>query len=108
MARIVLTVLADADSAEIIDYLATRAGRATAIKFNMLFGQFYDQLERHPESGAPRPELRRGVRIGVVAPYIVIYLYTMASDVVTVLRVVDGRRRVSGVRLPPFGESSTD
>jgi toxin ParE1/3/4 len=49
-----------------------------------------------PHSGAPRLGLGSDIRIGVVRPYVVIYRYLADDDIVTVLRVVHGRRRIIG------------
>ncbi len=68
----------------------------TALKFSDLFDRLYERLESHPEGGAPRPDLGRHIRIGVVTPYLVIYRYAAENDTVTVLRLLDGRRRISG------------
>ena len=38
---------------------------------------------------------RAGVRIGIVPPYIVIYRYTEDNDIVTILRIVHGRRNIT-------------
>jgi plasmid stabilization system protein ParE len=96
MARIVFAAIADADSAGIIEDLASKAGRRTALKFSGLFDEVYDRLERYPENGAPRPALGPNIRVSIVAPYIIIYHYAEDADTVTVLRMVDGRRRISG------------
>jgi toxin ParE1/3/4 len=80
----------------IIFDLAAKAGRHTAIKYEALFDSLYVRLAEHPASGAPRPAFGRGIRIGMVSPYIVIYRHTEADDTVTVLRVVPGRRRITG------------
>jgi plasmid stabilization system protein ParE len=39
MTRIVVSSVADADTADILTYLARKAGRATAVKYNALFGE---------------------------------------------------------------------
>lgn len=96
MARVIIAASADADTAGILAYLAAHAGRQTAVKYDSLFEQLYDRLAVHPGSGAPRPALGRNIRIGIVSPYIIIYRHTEDDDTVTVLRVVDGRRRISG------------
>jgi toxin ParE1/3/4 len=96
MARLVIAATADADTAGILTHLAAKAGRRTAIKYDALFERLYDRLAVHPGSGAPRPALGRDIRIGIVSPYIIIYRHTEDDDTVTVLRVVDGRRRISG------------
>jgi toxin ParE1/3/4 len=103
MARIVFSALADLDINGILIDLAAKAGRLVAIKYDGLFERLYDRLADHPNSGAPRPALGEHIRIGVIAPFIIIYRYTEEADTVTVLRVVDGRRRISG-RLLPRGE----
>jgi toxin ParE1/3/4 len=46
-----------------------------------------------PKSGARRPGLGRDARIGVVAPYVVVYDYQ--QDTVMILRIVDGRRNIT-------------
>jgi toxin ParE1/3/4 len=94
MARVLISSTADADTADILAYLADRAGRNTAAKYDTLFAKLYDRLVDHPDSGPPRPALGPNIRIGVVPPYIVIYEHA-AADVVTVLRILHGRRRIS-------------
>jgi toxin ParE1/3/4 len=96
MARIVVSFAADADTAGILSYLTNKAGRATAAKYNALFESLYDRLALHPDSGPRRPVLGPNVRIGIVPPYIVIYDHEPAANLITVLRIVDGRRRISG------------
>jgi toxin ParE1/3/4 len=53
-------------------------------------------LTDHPASGAPRPAIGPHIRIGVVAPYIVIYGHDAPQDTVTIFRIVDGRRKITG------------
>src|SRR5438093_248472 len=96
MARIVITASADADTETILDYLNTRAGQPTVIKYRALFRKLYDRLADHPDSGPPRPALGPNIRIGVVSPFIVIYRHAEDADVVNVLRIVHGRRRITG------------
>jgi toxin ParE1/3/4 len=96
MARVVITASADADSAAILDYLNVKAGQPTVVKYRALFRRLYDRLADHPDSGAPRPALGPSIRIGVVSPYIVIYRHVEAADIVTILRIVHGRRRITG------------
>jgi toxin ParE1/3/4 len=98
MARIVIASSADADFAEILTDLAAKAGWRTASKYDELFEKLYDRLADHPHSGPPRPALGQSIRIGVVSPYIVIYR-NEGDDTVTVLRIVHGRRRITGKML---------
>jgi toxin ParE1/3/4 len=39
--------------------------------------------------------LGKDIRIGIVLPYIVIYRHHEADDIVTVLRIVHGRRNIT-------------
>jgi toxin ParE1/3/4 len=100
MARVVFSGLADLDIDGIFIDLAAKAGRFVAAKYDWLFNRLYDRLADYPNSGAARPALGDDIRIGIVTPFIVIYRYAEVSDTVTVLRVVDGRRRISGRMLP--------
>jgi len=95
MARVVVTSSADADVYAIQADLAKAAGIDIAAKYTALFEKLYDRLAKHPDSGAPRPGLGKDIRIGIVLPYIVIYRHHKADDVVTVLRVVHGRRNIT-------------
>jgi toxin ParE1/3/4 len=95
MARLLLTEAADADTDDILADLAVKAGLAVAIKYEQLFYALYRRLIDHPASGARRPALGRSVRIGVVSPYLVVYRHAKATDTVTVLRILRGRRRIT-------------
>jgi toxin ParE1/3/4 len=99
MARIVVTEPADADLATIIAYLAGEAGLATAEQYLARFDALYQRLARFPASGARRPALGQAVRIGVVPPYIVIHEYDAERGTVFILRVVHGRREITGALL---------
>jgi toxin ParE1/3/4 len=96
MARVRFTASAAADSAAILSDLNAKAGRQIATKFGNRFSKLYERLAGHPESGPPRPALGPNIRIGIVSPYIVIYRYIEADDVVTVLRIVHGHRKTAG------------
>jgi toxin ParE1/3/4 len=98
MARVVIASSADADFAEILTDLATKAGWRTAAKYTELFEGLYDRLADHPRGGAPRPALGERIRIGIVSPYVVIYR-DEDDGTVTVLRIVHGRRRITGKML---------
>lgn len=86
--------------AGIIAYLADKAGYNLAARYVASFDQLYDRLADHPGSGAPRPSLGPHVRIGIVPPYIVVYEHDPANDTVIILRIVHGRRKVTGGLLP--------
>ncbi len=96
MARVLVTPSADADTAEILTYLAVKAGYGVAARYNASFERLYDNLADFPDSGAPRPKVGVGVRIGIISPYVVIYRHTEATGAVRVLRIVHGSRRITG------------
>jgi toxin ParE1/3/4 len=95
VARILVTSLADADAAQIIADLGAKAGKRVATRFLATFEKLYDRLAAHPDSGAPRPRLGERVRICVVSPYIVIYEHIAPDDMVMILRIVHGRRKIT-------------
>lgn len=103
MSRLVIAASASADQAVILEYLKAKAGPRTAEKFRLLFRTVLRRLIAYPASGALRPAVGRDIRIGIVAPYLIIYRFDEGADVVTVLRMVDGRRRVSGRLLKSSG-----
>jgi toxin ParE1/3/4 len=100
MTRLALSTQAYLDVEGILTDLMAKAGPWVAVKYDGIFERLYARLVEHPNSGAPRPVLGENVRIAVAAPFIVIYKHGQESDVVTVLRIVDGRRRISGSLLP--------
>jgi toxin ParE1/3/4 len=95
-ARIVVTDTADSDSSFIYADLHGKAGMPTVVKYRALFRRLYERLTDFPKSGAPRPKLGPDIRIGIVSPYIVIYRYDEADNSVVILRIVHGRRRITG------------
>jgi toxin ParE1/3/4 len=96
MARIIIAPEADADMDGIIADVAAVAGGRNAIKYNFLFEKLYERLADYPDAGVPRPVLGINIRIGIVSPYIVIYRQNAIDNTVTVLRIVHGRRHISG------------
>lgn len=96
MARVRFTASAAGDSAAILSDLNAKAGHQIATKFGNRFTKLYERLAGHPESGPLRPVLGRNIRIGIVSPFIIVYRYTEADDVVTVLRIVHGHRKIAG------------
>ena len=93
MARVIVSAPANTDSNEILAYLARLAGAPTADKYDALFNAVYDRLAVHPDMYAPRPKLGPKIRAAVVSPYLVIYEHT-TPDVVNVLRILHGSRRI--------------
>lgn len=80
MARVIFTASVAADSAAILSDLNAKAGHRVAATFRIRFGNVYDRLAGHPESGPPRPALGPNIRIGIFSPYVVIYRHIEADD----------------------------
>ena len=95
MARVVITDPADADSTEIIRDLTAKVGELVADRYEVEFDALYRRLATFPESGAPRPKLGRFIRIGLVSPYVVVYRHVPDDDLVAVIRILHGRRRIT-------------
>jgi toxin ParE1/3/4 len=106
MPRIVFTEAAESDTAFIYADLHAKAGKQTVLKYRALFKSLYERLAGFPDSGAPRPKVGRTVRIGVVFPYIVLYRHVEADDLVIVLRIVHGRRKITGKMLHTAASST--
>ena len=74
MARLTVSPQAELDAAQIIDLLAKEAGSGVARRYRRTFDDIFARFARFPESGAPRPRLGQHIRIGVISPYVVIYM----------------------------------
>ena len=95
MASVNFTDAAKEDARSIFADLQTKAGAYTVERYRAAFNRLYDHFARFPEGGAPRRNLGPTVRIGVVFPYVVFYRYVAADDAVLVLRVLNGRRKIT-------------
>jgi toxin ParE1/3/4 len=97
MPQPVLSPAALRDFDQILDYLIQEAGPNVAAKYRRSFMHLFALLGDHPALGASRSRLGRQVRLAVIAPYLVLYRYQ--RDTVTVLRILHGRRRITGAML---------
>src|SRR5271163_612432 len=95
MVRVVVSPVAQTDTAIIIRDLAAKAGHGVAVSYAASFEALYDRLAAYPGSGAPRPNSGRYVRIGLVLPYVIAYRYVPDSDLVGVIRVLHGSRHIT-------------
>ncbi len=95
MAAVVVTLPARDDIDVILSYLLLHAGQAVAFDYRAEFRVAFRRRAAFPESGAPRPGLGRDVRLVTVKPYVVLHRYGRARDIVVVLRVLHGRRRLA-------------
>lgn len=94
-ARVVLSPEAQDDSDAIIVGFARRAGLEVARRYARDFDRLYSLLADHPDIGPGRPRLGEGVRISVVALFVVIYAHDGTTQTATVLRIVHGKRRIT-------------
>lgn len=95
MTHLVITPQADDDVDEIVAGLAAASGWRTVDKYLQDIDRLYDQLLDYPQSGAPRPKLGRNIRIGIVAPYTIVYRYDREPDTVVILRILHGARKIT-------------
>jgi toxin ParE1/3/4 len=95
MARVIITDLADADMAGILEEITREAGYSVADKYNARFESLYERLADHPESCQARPKLGAHIRAGVVHPFLVIYRHATGEDTVSIIRVISGRRKIT-------------
>ena len=94
MARLRISIQAERDAAAIVALLHEQAGARIAVRYRLEFETLFERLIMFPRSGVRRPSLGRHTRIGVVSPYVVLYEFG-ANDEVTILRIVDGRRKIT-------------
>jgi toxin ParE1/3/4 len=86
MAEVILRPDADADLAEILTYSVDHFGRDTGIAYLRGIGEVFDLLEDHPRAGAPRNDIKPGLRsIGYHRHKI---FYEVSDETVWILRVL--------------------
>jgi plasmid stabilization system protein ParE len=93
MVRVVVTEIAKHDVRRILSDLNERAGYRVAAKYAFEFKAAYRRLASLPQVGPPRPALGPTTRVVIILPYLIVYEY--AADVVTVLRVLHGKRNIN-------------
>ena len=93
-ARVIVTDIADADTAQILDEMTREAGYRTADRFNARVEDLYDRLGSHPDSCQARPKLGANIRVGVVYPYLVVYRHAEGANTVSIIRIIHGRRKI--------------
>jgi len=95
MARVIVSDVADADTADAVANIAGQAGPSAARRFSARFERLYDRLADFPASCQARPSLGKDIRVGVVFPYLVIYRFTKSDNTVGIVRVLHGKRNIS-------------
>ncbi len=98
MVRVDFSVLAIADLANILSELTRDAGFRVAEKYRRDFDRLIlTHLSVFPEMCQARPRLGAHICAGVVHPYLVVHRYNPSEPVVTIIRVLHGRRRITRV-----------
>lgn len=95
MTRLVVTADAETDTFAVLDHLEAKAGAQVAERYARRFRAAIERLIEMPQSGAPRPALGSDTRCLIVPPYLLIYDYALGDDIVVLLRVLHGRRRIT-------------
>ena len=83
------------DIAGILDYLADAAGAQIALRYAVDIDNCVARLAEFPGIGAPRPALGPETRVSLVAPYLIFHDSGPEADSVIILRVLDGRRKIT-------------
>ncbi len=65
------------------------------MEFGRRFRLTIENLLTFPQGGSPRPRLGAQTRIAIIAPYVLIYDYTPDDDVLTLLRILHGKRDIT-------------
>jgi plasmid stabilization system protein ParE len=93
MVRVIITALAKRDLRHITSDLNAKAGYLVAARYAASFKSVYRGLIDFPDRGSPRPALGPLARVAIVSPYLVIYDHE--GEMVTVLRVLHGKRNIT-------------
>jgi plasmid stabilization system protein ParE len=96
MARLIISLLAQSDTAYILSDLAGKAGYAVAAKYAADFESLYERLAVFPDSGHPRPPSGRMSVSASCRLTSMIHDHDQASNSVTILRIVHGKRKIKG------------
>ena len=95
MAELIFSDDAASDLDLILDYLAREAGAPVAIRYGERFRAAFRQLTDFPGSGSPRRQFGETMRVWSVPPYLIFYRYSRGDVDVRVVRIIDGRRKIS-------------
>lgn len=94
MTRVIVSNLAATDADGILKGLSERAGLGVAHNYAKRFADLADLLEHFPAAGTLKPRYGARIRQLVVRPYLIFYR-TTDDDKVFILRILDGRRRIT-------------
>lgn len=95
MTSLIVSPEAKTDTFEILNELENKAGAAVSARYAIRFRDIVTRLLEMPESGSPRPALGPNTRCAIVSPYILIYDYIERRELIVLLRILHGRRKIS-------------
>jgi plasmid stabilization system protein ParE len=95
MAEVDFSPQARQDLLQVLEYLDTVAGTATARKYDSKIKDLVQRLEMFPGLGTPRPRLGAETRMVLVDPYLVFYDGGPKSELVQVLRILHSHRDIT-------------
>ena len=93
MAKLIVSLQAELDTATIVAMLTDKAGASVAERYRRDFEELFERFMMFPTSGSRKRSLGSYARIGVVEPYVVIYEHR--GETVRIVRVLDGRRNIT-------------
>jgi len=96
VAELFVSRRAEADLRSIWRYIASHNPDA-ADRVLLRLDRRLQVLRRYPAIGAPRSDIRPGMRMLVEGNYLLLYAYDTRKDEVDVIAIIDGRRELSGL-----------
>lgn len=100
LARVTFTVTARRDLAQIGDQIAEAAGNRVAHRWIERIERRSKDLGGAPEMGARDAQFDLGLRRIILAPYVIFYA-VLASDEISILRTLHGRRDLPAIMASP-------
>lgn len=101
MAKVRLSIQAQADFNDILDYLSEVAGHFVAARYAKEIQTIVNLLTDFPEMGARRPEPTNHTRFVAVHPYLIFYETHLEKNEVAVLRILHGARNITAELIKP-------
>ncbi len=95
MATVRISAQAVADFDAILEKLRRLAGARVAERYELQFEAEFDRMREFPGIGSPRSRYGPETHMCLVHPYLIFYDGGPDSETVRVLRILDGRRRIT-------------
>jgi plasmid stabilization system protein ParE len=95
MTRLVVAPRARNDLDSILGFLRHEAGEVAALRYGHRFSSALQLLVEFPLMGVARPAFGPTMRLWPVDPYLMFYRFDGSNDLVSLIRILDGRREIS-------------